>query len=196
MSNPKISRSVWLGIAATAVTLSCLLCFATGGVVVFFWNQSKSMALTPGKHLEVEGVRIQLLSGSTGKPMMRDLLNPAKPDSELPMRMCQLKFRITNQSKTRIINYRAWSSNIGEDFISDDFGNRYAHASNMDIFFRPVGSVGAGSRIDPERSVDDVLLFDCPIGGAKEITFTLPTDNLGISGGRSIIAKVPRSFFN
>lgn len=102
--------------------------------------------------------------------------------------------RVTNTSDTKFTHYSTWadSAAFGQSQrakLKDEHGNSYFIQGNSSS--PPVGSVKSIVRVDPGKSVEDVLVFDLPVEKANDLTLALP--GAAVAGGTNIEFRIPRS---
>ncbi len=100
------------------------------------------------------------------------LLDAAKRVSDTQDELLLIRVELTNQSSTRKIEYSSWGVRGQEPQLVDDLKNKYAlqKAPGGGIF---EGQVRAKS-IYPEKSLEDLLVFERPVGRAKFLRLQLP----------------------
>ncbi len=138
-------------------------------------------------------VKIELLSASISKVKVKTITGRT---AELGKEHLVINIRLTNDSPTKFVEYVSWTSGsvpLGKKLmdISDEHGNKYR--SWLLSSTRPIGVLGF-ARIDPQKSVEDVLVFDAPVDIANELTMTLEGFHLRELASR-VTFKIPRSFF-
>lgn len=102
----------------------------------------------------------------------------------------QIQLTVSNHSAERKIDFHGWSS-LFSPRLSDDVKNPYK-----------VIKFGSDSKIDqqessvsvyPKKQVTDLLLFEPPVEGAKELTLELPGMNFGATG--LLEFRIPRAMW-
>jgi hypothetical protein len=94
----------------------------------------------------------------------------------------QIGLRLHNTHATRKIDYVSWSADPrgrpGTAALTDEHGNRYKPVQ-FGEGTKVTGQAGTES-IYPGKVIDDLLLFEPPVAGARTLTLTLPGSNLGV----------------
>ena len=107
-----------------------------------------------------------------------------------PESCLQLEIGITNQSTGRKIDFTGWSEAF-QSMLKDDLENQYKRIE-----------LGLNARVDgqsetvsiyPQKRVTDLLLFEPPVAGARELYLELPAGNFGAVG--ALRFKIPRSMW-
>jgi regulator of protease activity HflC (stomatin/prohibitin superfamily) len=92
-----------------------------------------------------------------------------------------VKITIENKSKTKKCDYMGWSADIitidKRASVHDELGNTYRRIS-FGITDKVVGQLPRGDSIYPGKSLADVLVFEVPVDGAKELRLTLPAQQI------------------
>jgi hypothetical protein len=100
------------------------------------------------------------------------LLDAAKRVSDTQDEFLLIRVELTNQSSTRKIEYSSWGVRGQEPQLVDDLKNKYAlqKAPGGGIFEGQVRS----KSIYPEKSLEDLLVFERPVGRARFLRLQLP----------------------
>ena len=100
------------------------------------------------------------------------LVDAAKRVSDTQDEFLLVRLELTNQSSTRKIEYSSWSVRGQEPQLVDDLKNKYS------LQKAPSGGVFEGQvrskSIYPEKSLEDLLVFERPVGRAKSLRLQLP----------------------
>ena len=117
------------------------------------------------------------------------LLDAAKRVSDTQDEFLLIRVELTNQSSTRKIEYSSWGVRGQEPQLVDDLKNKYAlqKAPGGGIFEGQVRS----KSIYPEKSLEDLLVFERPVGRAKFLRLQLPATAFEGQGTGSI--EIPMS---
>lgn len=135
-------------------------------------------------------VRIDLVAAVVGEVPLLNEITDRTGSSE--KKLLRLTVRVTNLSTTKKINYRTWGAARFEftsafsGALTDELKNTYKriHFEGANI---PVGRCKRTS-IYPEKSVQDILVFEVPVAKAKQLILLLPLKN--IDGGDGIVKLV------
>lgn len=145
----------------------------------------------PGSVLSVTqgGIRIDLVAAVIDLVPLKNEITDRTGRSQA--KLLQLTVRVTNLSSTKKLNYRTWGAtsfeftNAFSGALSDDLKNAYKRIefSGANV---PVGRCKRES-IYPEKSIQDILVFEIPVAKAKQLILLLPLKNVGGGDG---IAKL------
>jgi hypothetical protein len=138
-------------------------------------------------------LKVEIIDGGVGKVTVHDDLRGSNASSKEPCTW--IKVRITNTSDTELTYYESWS---GKDFsrrqdatLNDDVGNKYPQIT-WGLGTKAVGQITRRTRVENNKSITDILVFDSPVPKAAEFRLTLPGRNLREEG--SITFTIPRKF--
>jgi hypothetical protein len=133
-------------------------------------------------------VTVTVLSASIGKVNLRSFSSGQSKED-----LFQVAVRITNNHKTRRLDYHGWAQTFGSDNASlqDEHGNRYK-LIDFGLATRIEGGVGSAT-INPGESVTDVLVFEKPLAVATQLTLRLPLAAVQDQSGE-IRGTVPKDF--
>jgi hypothetical protein len=127
-------------------------------------------------------LKIEILSGGVGKVTVEDdIRRDSGPSTK---KLTWIKIRITNTSEKSLKYYDPWT---GKDFgtshasLKDDLDNSYPRIT-WRLGQKASGQLKARTRVEPEGSITDVLIFDAPIEKADSFTLKMPGANIGESG--------------
>jgi hypothetical protein len=100
------------------------------------------------------------------------VLDATKRVSDTQDEFLLIRVELSNQSSTRKIEYSSWGVRGQEPQLVDDLKNKYAlqKAPGGGIFEGQVRS----KSIYPEKSLEDMLVFERPVGRAKFLRLQLP----------------------
>jgi hypothetical protein len=102
------------------------------------------------------------------------------PDAEDQPRtsdpLLAIRVRIQNKSGAAI-DYRTW--NRSAPVLADDGGNVYAFCQFND--YRPKGRIENSVAVNPDQSVEDLLIFERPPATIRSLDLRLPGRNIGTS---------------
>jgi hypothetical protein len=169
--------------------------FKKGGGVEFFEagkTKNKSMEwLTPDKGIVLDGIKFELLDGSTGKLRVKSDfgINTYLTDETF----IQIRIRVTNNKPNFVLEYYGWDAGgFGLDRVAllDEHDNHYRQSAHRQIVGQPDFKK---RRIEPGDSVEDILAFTLPLATSKEFRLELDAHPLKREG--TIAYKIPRSFF-
>jgi hypothetical protein len=101
-----------------------------------------------------------------------------------------IKIRLCNLHATRLRPYSPWGHEDSryQASLCDEHGNTYP----LSRFRYPLWEQLSRCSLDPQKDVEDMLVFRRPADVAKRLILTLPGDNVGASD--SVRLLVPRSF--
>jgi hypothetical protein len=145
--------------------------------------------LSPDKPAVIDGIKVELLGGKIGKVKLLDF--QLKPTDESKDTVAQVRIRVTNNKQNYRLQYDGWTG-FGDAKLTDEHKNIYQTSPITDFVGR---TTIYQRRIDPGQSVEDVILFDEPLPGAKTFRLELDGEVLQKGNDKRIYYKVPRSFF-
>ena len=161
-------------------------------------HNEKIIELSHEKAAEVEKMKIELVSGASGK---LNFVKLGGGEQKSEKEYMQIKFKITNETDNFVFEYRSREfaqldlSGPSVDF-KDEFGNEYR--PYRDLLFSSHQIEGAAKgvlvRVDPGQSIVDIVAFDLPIPKAQEFSLGVQSEVIGRKGTR-IVYKVPRDWF-
>ena len=144
----------------------------------------------------VGSVKVELVDGSLKKvPYFRQTLTGPK-DLETAELHLVLKVRVSNRDFLRAIKYVPWHSLDEKKSLPTA---KDEHELKLAPWLAgpgsyPVGGFQKAAKIDPEKSVVDVVALTAPKANSLEIDIKLPAENLGMPG-QWFVFKVGRPFF-
>lgn len=133
--------------------------------------------------LRIGNVELRVVSANVGKVPLKDIMNE---DSSSVDDFLMVTLQITNLDPARKLDYRTWR---GRDFsferdfaaLEDNFGNRYKRIG-FSIGSRPKNGIDSSESIYPQRTIEDVLVFEPPVENVEYLTLELPGANIGMDG--------------
>lgn len=140
--------------------------------------------------------KVEIIKGGSGKIQVHDdirrFTGPSKESH------AWIKLRITNTSDKALRYYDPWCGKdftLKRDFASlrDDVGNAYPRIT-FGFSQIPNGQLKSRTRVEPEGSIVDILVFDAPVAKAERFTLTMPGENVGERGVFTL--RFQRSFLN
>lgn len=109
------------------------------------------------------GIRVDVIAGVIGKvPLLNTM---TKRTSKSKEKLLRLTVRVTNLSTTKKMNYRVFRSGLTDDLKNVYKPTGFAH---FGLFEDLVGKCERTS-IYPEKSVQDILVFEVPVAKAKQL---------------------------
>jgi DNA-directed RNA polymerase subunit RPC12/RpoP len=140
------------------------------------WHPS-SQPLTIGE------VTLQITELSIGKVPLKHAIRDQ--DSESKEELLAIRIRVTNNSKTKKLDYRGWMADFASIAgitakLTDENDNNY----RMVNFSSAVTVKGAKptESIYPEKFHDDAIVFELPVDGAQKLSLTLSGKGCGQDG--------------
>jgi hypothetical protein len=106
---------------------------------------------------------------------------------------------ITNLNPTKIVNYKGWGAReldfSGEDraALGDDADNSYKRV-HFGLGSRIDGQVFGNESIYPNKTINDIVVFEPPTDAAKFVLLQLPASGFGGNGMLRI--KIPRAMWD
>lgn len=151
-----------------------------------FEEPARPVAVDPvkgaGSAFEDDLAVVQFVSASVGKVPLVDFRGEVSGQSVDDLLM--VRIRIINKSDVKKIEYRSWGDAEFYDkhgaTMVDEFDNSYSR-SRFGISSRPEGRTARES-IYPEKSIEDVLVFDRPVDKSQFIVLKMPKAAYGGSG--------------
>ena len=127
-------------------------------------------------------VSIEIKSVTLGNVEVEDFIWKTTSTSKEPY--LSFAICITNESQTKKIDFRSWCGHA-YDFrdgvkLTDNFGNSYKQIG-VAATERPVGGDGSDS-LYPEKSLQDVVIFEPPVNAVTELRLELPAHNADEEG--------------
>jgi hypothetical protein len=146
--------------------------------------------LTPDRAAIVDGIKVELLYGSIGKVRLRNDFGGGSRLSDKAY--LQIKIRVTNNKENLVLEYSPWG--YGRDLrIVDNFDNSYKQYHDYAATLMDAADV-TKLRVDPGRSIDDLIAFDTPLESSTEFRLELPGHSIR-KDSATVAYKLPRSFF-
>jgi hypothetical protein len=131
--------------------------------------------------IKTNDAQIWIVSAKVGTVPLKNLGDSTESEKEHLI----VTVGIKSVSATKKIDYQTWASNGVYDAspatLKDETGNSYKRIS-FGIGAQPIGQAERGASVYPGKTITDVLVFEPPVGAAKELRLELPRANIG--GGR------------
>ncbi|HUT33277.1 MAG TPA: DUF6694 family lipoprotein [Planctomycetota bacterium] len=136
----------------------------------------------PDKAVRQGDLQVRVTKTVIGKVPLKDITSDATSVDDLLM----VTLELTNMASTKIVEYYSWSGKFisaDRDFatLEDNFGNTYKRI-DFGIGCRPIGAVNRSESIYPNKSVNDVLVFQIPLDNATYLDLEMPAQNYGGQG--------------
>lgn len=128
-------------------------------------------------------LQLRVTKVSIGQVPLKDSFND---DSKSQDELLMVNLELTNINATKKMDYSAWSGkdiSFSRDYATlvDNFGNSYKRI-NFGFSTNPVGAVERSESIYPNKTVNDVLVFEMPIDTIEYLRLELPAKNFGGTG--------------
>jgi hypothetical protein len=128
-------------------------------------------------------LQLRVTKVTIGQVPLKDSFND---DSKSQDELLMVNLELTNINETRKMEYNTWSGeNISFDrdyaTLVDNFGNSYKRIK-FGFSTNPVGAVARSESIYPNKTVNDVLVFEIPIDTIEYLRLELPAKNFGGTG--------------
>jgi len=161
-----------------------------GGVVGYLvWRQQagqgppagKPSAKTPveEKAIAASGdVTVEVIEARAGDAGIETFYEAVWVEDARRSNCLVIRIRATNDHSSRIVSWRhlgKWNSRVSGAAIVDEFGNSYRHETTSGQ--KRFAGQARDTRIDPGKSVEDVLVFEKPLEKAQHFTLTLKGPN-------------------
>jgi hypothetical protein len=135
---------------------------------------------------QLDNVQVRVVNATQSKVQLKERISFPGTDgiTESKDDLLAVYIEIKNLDPNRKVDYSSFGR---QDFdighaatLKDDLGNRYKRIT-FGFSHQPVGRIEAES-IYPGKVINDVLIFEQPVGNAKHLDLELPGSKLGISG--------------
>jgi hypothetical protein len=134
--------------------------------------------LVPSTHAVMVGnAEISVVSAKIGKVPLLHMGEDSSSKDDLLIVTVSIK----NLSDLKKLEYETWGAQMfsrSPATLEDDVGNSYKRI-NFGFGSNVVGHVERSESIYPGKSVTDVLVFELPVAGVKDLRISLPTKNVG-----------------
>lgn len=132
-------------------------------------------------------IEVRLKGTSIDIVPLHDFSGNGKSEHKLLM----VRIQIGNKSTTKKLTYTSWSSIAFGDraTLRDEFDNHYA-AVNFGIT-KVVGQAEQRNSIYPQKSIDDLLVFEVPTDSSRRLKLTLPGSALSIESDLVLVFSNP-----
>jgi hypothetical protein len=141
-------------------------------------DRSVALSSTVGK------VKVEILSGRIGTLEFIRRTGNGPKQLETPDKLLVLKARVTNMDDIALVKYAPWHAGREKAArpSAKDQDEKALSPWFAGVASWPLDGVQAARKIDPEKSIVEIVAFSAPSPSAYEIDVKLPADNVGVPG--------------
>lgn len=151
---------------------------------------------SPNEPHQIGDAKIEFLGGEFGvfKYKYRGMFNGKIDDGFTQKKTFNVRFRLTNTSEVKIIEYLSWHGGSYDQSVKDEHGNRATTWRSVSSIVSGYGVSGPLVKIKPGESIEDVFGFEETLPIAKTFFAELQGGNVGHLDGQVRVA-FPREYF-
>jgi hypothetical protein len=127
-------------------------------------------------------IQIKVTSVTVGQVLLTETIGDGEGRSK--ENLLSIGLEVTNQSETKKLDYRSWGGRAASfgtrTSLTDNFDNRYKVVSFG--FSSKVKGATESDSVYPGKAIQDVLVFEEPVGKVEYLNLELPAENFGGTG--------------